>query len=1112
MKLAASKVDTTELKSFRNLNFLKTVRVDFNMTELEATPDKDSVSHTAESPEDSSSDSDSVSDLLESKKLTRSVIRPDAPIVLGSGLKRPLDIGEDGAPIIKRRRRLNASITQTLVTRESSWDGLSTNSSDDQSEQSGTEYTISNGSQTSDDTEFRVSSAEQVLGDHHALFRESSDGKSTGEALIRKERSSAFKIWAKEQFNEALGFSPTPAKYADVRNIDERPLVARTPRTTEQEPLPAELGTESNYPSRVAFSVQVNRSSEIQDSRFKLPVVAEEQKIMEAIHNNPVVIVCGATGSGKTTQIPQFLYEAGYGSRGGPTPGMIGVTQPRRIAAVSMSKRVGEEMGDHSSQVSYQIRFERTTHERTAIKFMTDGILIREIAKDFALSQYSAIVIDEAHERSSNTDILIGMVSRIVDLRASMAEKDPKVRKLKVIIMSATLRISDFTGNPNLFRGAPPRVLETEGRQHPVTIHFTRTTRLDYVEEAFIKISKGHKRLPPGGMLVFLTGQNEIMALMERLRQNSAHAQMAKSDQRKYRTSASEAPQETEDLTLGADHGELIVGFHDDQTSEDDEDIDSQEFNIGDEAKASPSIVVRPLYSQLPTKEQMKVFEEPPAGFRMIVLATNVAETSLTIPGIRYVFDCGRAKGKKYDTLTGVQSFDVGWISKASASQRAGRAGRTGPGHCYRLYSSAIYEREFPQNAEPEILKTPVESVVLELKSMNIQHVENFPFPTPPSRDSLIQAMKLLKSLGALSMEGKVTQIGHDLSIYPLSPRLGKMLVIGHQYDCMPFTIAMVAALAVPDIFVLENQIGLESATKDSSAPYTNEDRLADTAQESRKRDFNRAHALFSKKDKTSDSLKSLTALCAYSYAADPESFCNEMFLRSKALKEATQLRQQLTDLVRLNQPGLVSPYTSRLPEPTLRQLAALKQIVAAGFIDQIAIRADMSPEPPTASTPRNPKRAIDVPYLTLFPSSVSEGRAENLDDRAVYVHPSSVLAQISCASLPQYIIYSRLQRTAPSTIAGSKTPKVRMHALTTVSGVQIYALARGTPLIEYSKPIGKILPLERGSAGRERRECWVIPNLVGKKGRTGWPLPAQKVVQIRDGKGAWEIERVVAS
>ena len=1056
---------------------------------------------------------------------------------VGAGLKRPLELNDDGNPMLKKRIRLQKPRMRPAHAEEPAWDGFGSSDVDqyDDPLSSGSDST---GTQTDSDSDHGAESCGSTITDDDEARQNISTSNDEEYRKARKERSSAFKAWATQQVNEALAFMPA-ALSSPAIDDNNRPLpLSVKPRAPEHDPLPAELEVLSKDTFRKIFTVKVDRPPSMQEARHGLPVVAEEQKIMEAIHNNPTVVIWGATGSGKTTQVPQFLYEAGYGNQDGPTPGMIGVTQPRRVAAVSMAKRVGDELGSASGKVSYQIRFESNVSDKTAIKFMTDGILIREIAKDFSLSKYSAIIIDEAHERTTNTDILIGMVSRIIDLRGSMSQKDPSIKPLKLIIMSATLRISDFTKNQNLFRNGPPPLLEAEGRQYSVSIHFARRTQRDYMEEAFQKVSRGHKKLPPGGMLVFLTGQNEISALAKRLKQAFPHREGVQSSGPRVLVAAGEAPLEAEDLDIGGngqgygqgsdDESEILEGF---------DDTDDGEFDIGDTMAASSSVYVLPLYSQLPTKEQLRVFEPPPDNSRLIVLATNVAETSLTIPGIRYVFDCGRAKERRYDRVTGVQSFEVGWVSKASAWQRAGRAGRTGPGHCYRLYSSAVYERDFQEHAEPEILRMPVEGVVLQLKSMDLQNVVNFPFPTPPDRESLAKAEKLLMYLGAVSRNGKITSVGQDLSIYPLSPRFSKMLLIGHQHGCMPYTIAMIAALIVQDIFIPENQLDLSTSSHDSEEVYTNADRLEDNAREKRKRDFNRAHHLFSKRDKTSDALKLLSALCAYAYVpdrdADKDSFCSQMFLRPKALKEASHLRQQLTEIARLNRPGLIPAYEPRLPEPSSIQLNALKQILAAGFIDHIAIRADLAATPPPELlAARKPKRACDVPYLTLFPShhrpshakaqthnSLAEEEQEQIEDKAVYPHPSSLLALLPPPTLPQYLIYSHLQRStlSHSSVTGSKPkpPKIRLHALTSITGAQISALAKGIPLLEYGKPLGKIVPLEGTDGGMPRRECWLVPSLVpgiggGGGGGLGWPLPAQKVVQRRDGKGNWEVESVV--
>ncbi|ERF69320.1 hypothetical protein EPUS_04025 [Endocarpon pusillum Z07020] len=1070
-KLSQAKFDTSQLQSSKHLGKRKHAQYAADID-----PRKKDLADGNRKPDDSdesdleSTDSfgqqheHSSSSSFEPRRQNQDL--PLKPVVMqGSGLRQPLEVDSNGLPVIhnKRKKAKRKSIEDDC------WEGFGTESDAEVQSPKHCDDMRYGGLVAGSTTDIDEESAEDLdfstTDSSESGYESSPDGDDAGGKIKIAPRVSAFKSWATQQINESLGHVPfqgrdctQPSKpvTATVQTI----VPTRAPDVgMVQEERKDGLG-------RKICNVPVTRTAEIGASREKLPIVAEEQKIMEAIHNNPCVIVWGTTGSGKTTQVPQFLFEAGYGSHDSSTPGIIGITQPRRVAAVSMAKRVGEELGQYSGKVSYQIRFESTTSKDTAIKFMTDGILLREISQDFALLNYSIIIIDEAHERSVNTDILIGMLSRIVDLRKKMSSEDSEVRPLKLVIMSATLRVSDFLKNSHLFPAALPPLIQAEGRQFPVTTHFARRTERDYLEEAFRKVSRGHRKLPPGGMLVFLTGQNEIKSLLKRLHDTFRSSNRSAVDSMRVQLSASEGPLEVDDLELGtAEDADIEEEDSEDEDSEDedsevdfvghdgeDEDI---AFDIGEPVTASLTVHILPLYSQLPTKEQLRVFEIPPDGSRLIVLATNVAETSLTIPGIRYVFDCGRSKERVYDQSTGVQKFEVNWISKASAEQRAGRAGRTGPGHCYRLYSSAVYERDFVEHTGPEILRTPIESLVLQMKTMGLDNVVNFPFPTAPERSSILRAEKLLKNLGALTPTGRVTQLGHRLSIYPLSPRFGKMLAIGAQHDCLPYVIALVSGLAEGDIFVPENQLELNPKERGEDEVYTNDDRLEDSAREQRQKNYNRARAIFSKNDPTSDALKLLSAVCAYAYAQDGDAFCRQMFLRSKALKEVSQLRKQLSDIVRANHPQSIGPYLSRLPTPSPKQLKALNQIVAAGFIDQVAIRADLAPNPPIS--PRKPQRAIDVPYLALSPSSTNTTSGTTSSDPAIYMHPSSILSPLSPKSLPQYLIYSHLQQSAPSLITSSSSsekqqagPKIRMFPLTAVSGAQLSALAHGTPLLEY--------------------------------------------------------------
>ena len=566
--------------------------------------------------------------------------------------------------------------------------------------------------------------------------------------------------------------------------------------------------------SEPAIFKEVKRDPEIQAARLQLPILAEEQAVMEAIHDNDVVILCGETGSGKTTQVPQFLYEGGYTTRG-----LIGVTEPRRVAAVTMSRRVALELNMSTELVSYQIRYEGKVTEKTIVKFMTDGVLLKEIEKDFFLSKYSVIVIDEAHERSVFTDILMGLLSRIVPMRKSHG------KQLKLVIMSATLRVEDFTGNTRLFP-TPPPVVTVESRQFPVTVHFNKRTPFDYLNEAFRKVCKIHRTLPPGGILVFVTGQAEVHGLCKKLKKTfSYNLETRKSTRFSEEKVKNENSDDDAEDDFDLDNYPVDPAVEDRDAEDEDlgEDIanegdDGSVFDLDDSAFTSlidknlPMFVL-PLYSLLSSQQQAKVFQPPPEGTRLCVVATNVAETSLTIPNIKYVVDTGMVKRRYYDKVTGVSSFKITWTSRASADQRAGRAGRVEPGHCYRLYSSAVFTNEFEEFSAPEISRRPVDDLVLQMKDMSIDKVLNFPFPTSPDATALQSAEKLLLNLGALeekktvkgNVNAVITPLGRAMAKFPVPPRYAKMLCLGQQESCMEYVIAIVSALTVKEIFADDN-------------------------------------------------------------------------------------------------------------------------------------------------------------------------------------------------------------------------------------------------------------------------------------------------------------------
>ena len=623
----------------------------------------------------------------------------------------------------------------------------------------------------------------------------------------------------------------------------------------------------------------------------------------------------------------------------------------------------------------------------TAIKFMTDGVLLREVSQDIALRRYSAIIIDEAHERTINTDILLGIMSRVCKLRTELHQENGAIQPLKLVIMSATLRLPDLIANSKLFPEPPP-VVDVEGRQHPVTLHFARRTQRDYLDQAYKKIIKGHDNLPPGGMLVFLTGQDDIKQLQRRLEEKKGPAgSRSTASTSSVQASEKEDPAEAEDYAvLNTDYNDALR-VHDLSDSES-EHTDDEDFAVADTdgplQDGGDAIHVLPLYSLLSTDQQMRVFDPPPPGSRLIVLATNIAETSLTIPNIRYVFDCGRAKQRKYDRVTGVQSFEVSWISKASAMQRSGRAGRTGPGHCYRLYSSALYERDFDDYAEPEIRQMPIEGVVLQLKAISGQNIQNFPFPTAPDPEDLKKAEELLGYLGALDARGNITTLGRAIMTIPVSPRFARILAIGHQRGCLQFIIAIVSALSVNQILLTEAQVDILPKSPPSHAGdevQEPRDMEEEERQKTRRRAFKKSRATLAELDHLSDALQLLSAVCASAHEPDLVAFCRSNFLNHKAILEVDQLRRQITDIIRANPPALIGAFEPKLPcLPRSRSSLSARSSQAAS---STTLRFEAISLPIRRARDGNPEARLTWPTSRCSPSR-TEARALRMRARVM--------------------------------------------------------------------------------------------------------------------------------
>jgi ATP-dependent RNA helicase DHX37/DHR1 len=739
--------------------------------------------------------------------------------------------------------------------------------------------------------------------------------------------------------------------------------------------------------AKPAYFILVNRNPEVEVSRSLLPIYGEEQTIMEAIRQNPVVIICGETGSGKTTQVPQFLYEAGYGCKESDNPGIVGITQPRRVAAVSMARRVAFELGMEShSHVSYQIRYDSSASPETRIKFMTDGILLREIASDFLLTKYSVVILDEAHERNLNTDILIGILSRIVALRNEMAQRG-EAKPLRLVIMSATLDVEEFM-NPKLFKPLPP-LIKVDARQHPVSVHFARRTNSDHVEAAFKVVCKIHGNLPPGGILVFMTGKQEIVELKRRLQQ-------------KYPSGAhhfgDDAADKEENAADGPDdEGDDMPPFRpEEETISDIEDADGEtsgfdgsEFEL-DCQTVSPIHIV-PLHSLLSTEAQQKVFAPPPEGSRLCVIATNIAETSLTIPNIKYVVDCGKVKQRFYDLQSGSQQYRLIWSSKASAAQRAGRAGRTGPGHCYRLYSTAVFDQQCPDFPEPEIQRVPIESLILQLKMMGIDNVRNFPLPSTPHWEAIEEAEKTLLRLGALTTQldsGSQprlcsTKLGNLMALFPLAPRWCRMLVLacqdamtGNCIKALPLMIALVASLTVGSPFVDQAE-GLEEWGNSSV-----------------KNSLNSVKLHFAGKPPVSDLLLMLSVFMSFTKLSQDKrrQFCENNYLLEKKMEEILLQYRQITKLVQQNFPE--SLVCQSLPDSIDRDSREyLRRAIAESLMDRIAERTKFKGGKSNLAAYRL--------LVTDRPDSKSQ-QSDSDGPHVVYLHSSSCLS--SCP--PRYLVY----------------------------------------------------------------------------------------------------------
>ena len=428
---------------------------------------------------------------------------------------------------------------------------------------------------------------------------------------------------------------------------------------------------------------------------------------------------------------------------------MVACTQPRRVAAVSVARRVAEETGTALGDlVGYAIRFEEKSSPATRVKFLTDGMLLREAVTDATLSRYGVVMIDEAHERTLQTDFLLGALRKTQDARRGTP------RPLKIVVMSATLEAERFS---SFFRGAP--VVYSKGRAFPVETFYTEEPEDDYLDAALCAVCQINETEPEGDVLVFLTGQEEIESLGRLLR-----ARAGKQKPPRVNETETDRTRETE------------------------------------KERSVPALHVALLFAAMPPEEQMRAFEPAPPGARKVVLATNIAETSLTINGIRYVVDTGLTKRRVYHPRSGVDELVVAPIAVSQATQRAGRAGREGPGKCFRLYCEDVMGSLEP-HVTPELLRTNLSGVVLQLKAMGVDDILSFPFIDPPPREALVRSLELLYALGALGGDGRLNAVGRKMSRFPLEPMAARAILAGHDEACAEDVIAVVSMLTTDNVF-----------------------------------------------------------------------------------------------------------------------------------------------------------------------------------------------------------------------------------------------------------------------------------------------------------------------
>lgn len=550
----------------------------------------------------------------------------------------------------------------------------------------------------------------------------------------------------------------------------------------------------------------------LERQRQRLPVYKYRRAILYLVERHATTIVVGETGSGKSTQIPQYLKEAGWAEGGR----LIGCTQPRRLAVQTVASRVAEEVGVKlGEEVGYTIRFEDQTNlGMTMIKFLTDGVLIREMMEDPLLTKYSVIMVDEAHERSISTDMLLGLLKKIQrrrpELRLIISSATIEARSMSTFFnirrKNALLESADHLPNPE------PAILSVEGKGYTVEIHYVEEPVSDYLQAAVNTVLLIHEKEPSGDILVFLTGQDDIDAAVKLLNEEIQH--------------------------LGRHYFDLLI---------------------------------LPLYSGLPRGDQDLIFAPTSKGKRKVVISTNIAETSLTMEGVVYVVDSGFSKQKCYNPISDIESLVVAPISKASARQRAGRAGRVRPGKCFRLYTEVYYLNQMQSEGIPEMQRSNLVSCIVQLKALGIDNILGFDWPASPSPEAMIRALEVLFSLGILDEDAKLTvPIGFQVAEIPLDPMISKMILSANDFGCSDEILTIAAFLSVQSVWVSVRGV---------------------------KKEFDEAKLRFAAAE--GDHVTFLNIYKGFRQSGKSSQWCYKSFLNYQALKKVIDIREQLVRVMK---------------------------------------------------------------------------------------------------------------------------------------------------------------------------------------------------------------------